>query len=51
MEKVTTSFSIEEPTIETIAAMNEYYTIKAHPEQYKRYTSFKEVMDEVLEES
>lgn len=28
--------------------MNEYYEMKAHPEKYKRYSSFKDAMDEVL---
>lgn len=40
--------STDEPNNETIAAMNEYYAIKAHPEKYKRYSSFKEAMSEVL---
>lgn len=38
----------ENPNAETIAAMNEYYEMKAHPEKYKRYSSFKDAMDEVL---
>ena len=38
----------ETPNAETVEAMNEYYLIKANPEQYKRYSSFKEAMDEVL---
>ena len=33
---------------ETIAALNEYYEIKNHPEYYKRYSSFKEGLDEVI---
>lgn len=36
------------PSSETIAAMNEFYTMKAHPERYKRYSTFREAMDEVL---
>ncbi|SCJ71763.1 addiction module antitoxin%2C RelB/DinJ family [uncultured Eubacterium sp.] len=36
------------PNMETIAAMDEFYEIKEHPEKYKRYSSFKEAMDEVL---
>lgn len=36
------------PNAETAAAMNEYYEIKAHPENYKRYSSFKSAMAEVL---
>lgn len=38
----------ENPNAETIAAINEYYEMKAHPEKYKRYSSFKDAMDEVL---
>ena len=38
----------ENPNAETVAAMNEYYEMKAHPEKYKRYSSFKDAMDEVL---
>ncbi len=40
--------STDEPNAETVAAMNEYYAIKLHPENYKRYASFKDAMDEVL---
>ena len=46
-------FSIqrEVPNAETIAAMNEFYTMKTHPEQYKRYSSFREAMNEVLDDA
>lgn len=30
------------PNVETLAAMNEYYEMKAHPEKYKRYASLKD---------
>lgn len=33
---------------ETIAAMDEFSEMKAHPEKYKRYSSFKDAIDEVL---
>ena len=33
------------------AAINEFYTMKAHPEQYKRYSSFREAMNEVLDDA
>ena len=36
-----------EPNAET-AAMNEYFAIKQHPERYKRYSSFKDAMNEVF---
>ena len=38
----------ENPNAETIAAMNEYYEMKAHPEKYKRYTSFQDAIKDVL---
>lgn len=38
----------EVPNAQTRAALDEYYEMKAHPEKYKRYSSFKEAMDEVL---
>ncbi len=38
----------EAPNAETITAMNEYYEMKAHPENYKKYSSFREAMNEVL---
>ena len=38
----------ENPNAETIAALNEYNEMKAHPEKYKRYSSFQDAMNEVL---
>lgn len=38
----------ETPNPETVAAMNEFYEMQAHPEKYKRYPSFKAAMSEVL---
>jgi addiction module antitoxin, relB/dinJ family len=38
----------ENPNAETAAALNEYAEMKAHPEKYKRYASFKDAMNEVL---
>ena len=38
----------ENPNAETAAALNEYYEMKAHPEKYKRYSSFRDAMNEVL---
>lgn len=40
----------ENPNAETMAAMNEYFEMKAHPEKYKRYSSFRDAMNEVLED-
>lgn len=36
------------PNAETRAALEEYAAMRDHPEQYKRYASFSDVMDEVL---
>ncbi len=41
----------EEPNSETIAAMNEYYAMKEHPENYKRYSSFGELLNEVADDA
>ncbi len=38
----------EIPNAETRSALDEYEEMKKHPENYKRYSSFKEAMDEVL---
>lgn len=36
------------PNAETKAELAEYSEMKKHPENYKRYSSFDELMDEVL---
>ncbi len=36
---------------ETAEAMDEYYDMKQHPDQYKRYSSFKEAADKVLSDA
>lgn len=41
----------DNPNAETAAALNEYFTMKAHPEKYKRYSSFKAAIDEVLSDA
>lgn len=41
----------ENPNAETATAMNEYYEMKAHPEKYKKYSSFREAMDEALNDA
>ena len=42
------SITRESPNADTAAALAEYQAMKAHPEQYKRYASFRDAMDEVL---
>lgn len=37
---------LKKPNAETIAAMNEFYEMKKHPEKYKKYNSFAEVLAE-----
>ena len=39
------------PKAQTIAAMKEYYEMKNHPEKNKRYTSFEDALNEVLEDA
>ena len=41
----------ENPNAETMAAMNEYYVMKAHPEKYKKYSSFRDALNEVLDDA
>ena len=41
----------ENPNAETLAAMNEYYVMKAHPEKYKKYSSFRDAMSEVSDDA
>lgn len=50
-QRIPFALSVETPNAETVAAMNEYYEMKAHPEKYKRYASLREAMDEVLDET
>ncbi len=38
----------EVPNAETRAAMNEFYEMRENPGKYKRYSTFREAMDEVL---
>lgn len=44
-------FSIEAPNAETIAAMNEYFEMKAHPEKYKKYNSVDGMIDDIIGDS
>ena len=40
-----------QPNAETIAAMDEYFEMKEHPEKYKRYSTFSEAADDVFQDS
>ena len=39
------------PNAETVAALKEYDAMKNHPENYKRYDSFADLMGEVLSDA
>ncbi|MGN1043541.1 MAG: type II toxin-antitoxin system RelB/DinJ family antitoxin [Acutalibacteraceae bacterium] len=41
----------DKPNNETASAMDEFYEMKKHPENYKKYSSFKEAMNEVLSDA
>lgn len=41
----------EIPNKETIDAMNEFFEMQKHPEKYKRFSSFREAMNEVLSDA
>lgn len=41
----------EIPNADTIAAMKEADEMEKHPEQYKRYSSFAEILEEVISDA
>ncbi len=41
----------DNPNKGSIDAMNEYSKIKSHPDKYKHYISFNEVIDEILNDN
>ena len=49
-QRIPFALSIEKPNPETVSAMNEYYEIKNHPEEYKRYSSVDSMMEDILGE-
>ena len=44
-------FPVTRENSETISALNEYYEMKKHPENYRRYASFQDALNEVLDET
>ena len=38
----------ENPNAETSTAMKDFFEMQKHPEKYKRYSSFREALNEVL---
>ena len=47
-QRIPFELTTEKPNYETLEAMNEFYEMQAHPEKYKRYSSFKDAVREVL---
>lgn len=47
-QRIPFELTTEIPNATTVQAMNEYYEMQTNPEKYKRYSSFKEAMSEVL---
>ena len=43
-------FPIKRDNKETLAALNEYDEMQKHPEKYKKYSSFKDAMNEILDD-
>ena len=50
-QRIPFALTTEVPNADTRAAMQEYSQMLAHPEQYKRYSSFREALDEVLNDA
>ncbi len=50
-QRIPFEITTEVPNKEAIIAMNEYYEMMEHPEKYKRYSSFKEAMKDVLKDA
>lgn len=50
-QKIPFELTLESPNTTTTKAMNEYYEMKSNPEKYKRYSNFKEAMNEALNET
>ena len=48
-QRIPFEITTESPNKTTINAMNEYYEMQSDPEKYTRYSSFKEAMNEVLD--
>ena len=47
-QRIPFELTTETPNDVTLAAMDEYHEMQAHPEKYKRYSSFGEALSEVL---
>lgn len=47
-QRIPFELTTEVPNSATRSAMDEYNDIRSHPENYKRYSSFREALDEVI---
>lgn len=47
-QRIPFELTTENPNYDTLEALNEFYEMQAHPEKYKRYSSFKDAVKEVL---
>ena len=43
--------TLNAPNAQTKAALREFEEMKAHPERYKRYSSFSDLLEEALEDA
>ena len=50
-QRIPFELTTEVPNDVTVKALNEYEEMKNSPEKYKRYSSFKDAMDEVLHDA
>lgn len=50
-QRIPFALTTEVPNADTRAAMQEYYEMQSNPESYKRYASFREAMQEVLDDA
>jgi DNA-damage-inducible protein J len=51
LQKIPFEIRRDNPNIETIAAMDEFYEIKKHPQNYKKYSSFRDAMNDVWQDA
>ena len=49
-QRIPFEIKIDIPNTETITAMQEVERMKEHPEEYKSYTSFKELLKDVIDD-
>ena len=50
-QRIPFALSVETPNEDTRAAMKEYDDMKAHPERYPRYATFRDAMRGVLDDA